>query len=92
MAISLRLTDDMKERIEKLVVSRNTSAHAFMLEAIREKVDDEEAQAAFRAEAERRLARMKKSGKGIPAGEAFKYLRARVSGQSAKRPRARGVR
>ena len=89
MAISLRLPADMKQRIENLVVRRNTNAHAFMLEAIREKVDAEEAQAAFHAEAQQRLARMKKSNKGIPAEEVFEYLRARVRGESTKRPRAR---
>ena len=89
MAVSLRVPADMKQRIAKLVVARDTSAHAFMLEAIREKLDAEEAQAGFHAEAQRRLARMKKTGKGIPAEEVFEYLRARVRGEPVKRPKAR---
>lgn len=89
MPVSLRLPDEMAERIAKLVESSDTSAHAFMLQAIKEELDAEEAQAAFRAEAERRLAGMKKTGKALSADEVFAYLRARVRGEKTKRPRAR---
>jgi predicted transcriptional regulator len=89
MPVSLRVPPEMAQRIAKLVVSKDTNAHAFMLEAIREKLDAEEARAAFHAEAERRLAEMKKTGKGIPADEVFDYLRARARGKAAKRPKAR---
>jgi hypothetical protein len=60
-----------------------------MLEAIRDKVEAEEARTAFHAEARRRLARMKKSGKGIPAAEVFAYLAARGRGKRPARPKAR---
>ena len=89
MAVSLRVPPDVTQRIAKLVVAKDTNAHAFMLEAIREKLDAEEARAALFAEATRRLASMKKTGKGIPADEVFDYLRARARGEKAKRPKAR---
>ena len=76
MPVSLRVPEEMVRRVAKLADAQDTSAHAFMLEAIREKLDAEEAQAAFVAEAERRLARTKKTGKGIPAGEVFAFLSA----------------
>lgn len=79
----------MAKRIARLIVARGTTAHAFMIKAIEEKLDTEETQAAFLAEAQRRLAGMKKSGKGIPADEAFDYLRAQVRSGKAKRPKAR---
>ena len=41
MAISLRIPDDVKKRIARLAARRDTTAHAFMLDAIREKVEDE---------------------------------------------------
>ncbi len=91
MTVSLRVPPAMAERIARLVVAKDTSAHAFMLEAIREKLDAEEAQAAFYAQARRRLAGMKKSGKGIPAAAVFEYLRARVRGEKARRPKAQTV-
>lgn len=82
----------MAKRIAKLAAARDTNAHAFMLEAIEEKLEAEEAEAAFRAEAERRLAAMKASGKGIPADEVFAYLEARAAGRKAKRPVSRRLR
>ncbi|HEY2388317.1 MAG TPA: CopG family transcriptional regulator [Candidatus Binatia bacterium] len=82
----------MKKRAARLADARHTTAHAFMLEAIREKVESEEMRAAFHAEARRRLARMKSSGLGVPAGDVFRYLEKRAVGKSARRPRARAVR
>ena len=67
MAVSLRVPEDVKKRVDRLAEARDTTAHAFMLEAIRDKVEAEEARAAFHKEAQARLVRMKKSGKGIPA-------------------------
>jgi predicted transcriptional regulator len=89
MPVSLRVPVEMARRIAKMADAMETSAHAFMLEAIKEKLDAEEVQVAFRAEAERRLASMKKTGQGIPADEVFDYLRARIRGEKVKRPKAR---
>ena len=91
MAVSLRVPDDVKKRVDRLAGAQDTTAHAFMLEAIRDKVDAEEARAAFLTEAQRRLARMKKSGKGVPATEVFAYLDARGKGRKPARPKARGT-
>lgn len=92
MPVSLRVPPDVSKRIARLVASRKTSPHAFMLDAIQEKLEAEEQEAAFLAEAERRLARMKQSGKGIPADEVFTFLEARVRGRKVKRPVARTTR
>ncbi len=89
MPVSLRLPPELAERIAKLVDETDTNAHAFMVAAIKEKLEAEELQLEFRAEAERRLEGMKKSGKAIPADEVFDYLRARVRGEKTKRPKAR---
>ncbi len=89
MAVSLRISEDIKRRVERQAAAQNTSAHAFMLEAVHEKLQAEEAKASFQAEAERRLAQMKKSGKAIPEGEVFDYLRGRAHGKAVVRPKAR---
>ncbi len=86
MAVSLRLPDDVRKRVARLADAQDTTAHAFMLAAICDKVQAEEARAAFYAEAQRRLARMKKSGKGIPAADVFAYLDARGKGKRPARP------
>ncbi|HSD54108.1 MAG TPA: hypothetical protein VLC47_08070 [Burkholderiales bacterium] len=91
MAVSLRLPEDVKRRIAKLAKAQEVTPHGFMLGAIREKLEAEEARAAFHAEARRRLARMKKTGMGIPAEEVFDYLRQRAEGKAVARPKARKV-
>lgn len=89
MPISLRVPADVVERIARLAQERETSPHAFMLAAIREKVEAEEARASFVAEAERRAKRLARTGKAIPADEVFGYVEARIRGAKARRPRAR---
>lgn len=89
MTVSLRVPEDVKKRVAKLARAQAKTAHAFMLEAIREKLQAEEARAAFYAEAERRLARMRRTGAGIPADEVFDYLQRRAEGRPAVRPRPR---
>jgi predicted transcriptional regulator len=89
MAVSLRISERVRKRLARLAARRKTTPHALMLEAIEEKVDAEEARAAFHAEARRRLARMKQRGVGIPAGEVFDYLTRRAQGAAATRPKAR---
>ena len=91
MAVSLRIPEAIKRRVEKLARARDTTAHAFMVGAIEERLLAEETRAEYHAEATARLARMKKTGKGIPAAEVFDYLRQRVQGKAAARPKARKI-
>lgn len=91
MAVSLRVPPEVKKKVARLAEVQDTTSHAFMLEAIREKVEADEARAAFHAEGRRRLARMKKSGLGIPAGEVFEYLAQRALGKPASRPKPRRI-
>jgi predicted transcriptional regulator len=89
MAVSIRVTEEMRARIARIAEQRELTSHGFMLEAIREKVEAEEARLAFIAQATRRLARMKKSGIGIPAKDVFEYLQQRAAGRKASRPKPR---
>lgn len=91
MAVSLRVPENVKKRIEQLAGQQDTTAHAFMVEAIREKLEAEEARAAFLAEAKRRLARMKRTGLGISAAEVFGYLEKRARGGKPARPKPRRI-
>jgi len=91
MPVSLRVPEAVKRRVARRAQAQQTTAHAFMLDAIREKLEAEEARAAFHAEAKRRLARMKRSGAGIPASQVFDYLLARAQGRKPARPRTRKI-
>ena len=89
MAVSLRIPEKIKQRVARLARARDITAHAFMVSAIEERVFAEETRAAYHAEAEGRLAQMKKTGAGIPADEVFDYLRNRIQGKAVARPKAR---
>ncbi len=89
MAVSLRIPEKTKRRVEKLAHVHDTTAHAFMITAIEDRLAAEETRAAFLAQAEERAAEFRKSGKAIPADEVFDYLRKRVQGKPAARPKAR---
>ncbi len=89
MAVSLRIPEKTKQRVERLARARDTTAHAFMVTAIEERLVAEEERATFLAEAEKRAAEFRKTGKGIPVEEVFDYLRKRVQGKPAARPKAR---
>jgi predicted transcriptional regulator len=91
MAVSLRIPEEIKRRVEKLAEARDTTAHAFMVGAIEERLLAEETRAEYHAEATARLSHMKKTAKGIPAAEVFDYLRERVQGKPAAGPRARKI-
>ena len=86
MPVSLRVPPEVSKRIARLSAARDVSPHAFMLEAIREKLENEEARTAFLTEGMRRLDLMKKSGKGIPADEVFEYFEALARKSKPKRP------
>lgn len=89
MAVSLRVPENVKRRIARLAEEQDTTPHAFMLEAIRDRLDAEEARAAFHAQAKRRLARMRKSGLGVPAEKVFDYLLSRAGRKNPPRPKPR---
>ncbi len=89
MPVSLRIPDDVKRRVERLAADLDSTAHAFMLEAIRGRVEAEEARAEFRAQAEQRLVEMKRAKVGVPAGEVFTWLDAHAAGKKTKTPRPR---
>ena len=89
MSVSLRVPDRIKKRISRLAQAQATTPHAFMLEAIEQRLDADEANAAFVAEGAARLAKMKKTGKAVPSDEVFDYFARRAAGKPAKRPVAR---
>lgn len=91
MAVSLRVPPEVKRKAERLAQAQDTTAHAFMVAAIREKVEAEEAKAEFHAEARRRLARMKRTGMGIPADEVRAYFHELAAGGNPQPPKPRKI-
>ncbi|GAB5427971.1 MAG: CopG family ribbon-helix-helix protein [Devosia indica] len=62
MAVSVKLDDEMRERVQALAESKQRSAHWIMREAIRGYVEREESRARFIADAEESYRHYKETG------------------------------
>jgi len=86
---TVRLPEELKDRIARAAERTGTTSHAFILEAIAERVDEEERRNAFHEVAEDRYAEIVASGKTIPWSEMRTYLQDRMAGKAPTRPPAR---
>ena len=84
---TIRLPQDLKERIARAAERAGTTAHSFMLEAIAEKAEQEERRGEFQDAAERRYAEIVASGKTVPWNEMRRYLERRLAGSRTSRPK-----
>jgi predicted transcriptional regulator len=88
---TIRLPQDLKERIARAAERSGTTAHSFILEAIAEKAEQEERRAEFEDTAERRYAEIVASGKTVPWNEMRRYLERRLTGKKSARPKQRSL-
>jgi predicted transcriptional regulator len=91
-ATSLKLPDALKRRIERLAENAQKSTHAFMIEALTREAERSELRERFAADAAASEKEAMTTGKAFGLTATFDYLRARVSGRKARRPRARAWR
>jgi predicted transcriptional regulator len=86
---TIRIPDDLKERVARAAESAGTTAHAFIVEAVAEKVEEAEQRNALRDVAEQRYAQIIASGQTIPWSEMRRYLTERAAGKDVPRPKPR---
>lgn len=78
---SLKLPDELKERIVKLAEARGESPHAFMVEAIVEQTKRIEEDQAFLARAEASLKHYQETGISYAAEDVHAYIYAKLRGK-----------
>jgi predicted transcriptional regulator len=83
---TIRLPDDLKEKVAVAAERAGQTSHGFILDAIAEKVEEEQRRADFDELAERRFAAIVASGKTIAWDDMRDYLTSRLAGQPARRP------
>jgi predicted transcriptional regulator len=88
---TIRLPQDLKERIARAAERAGTTTHNFILEAIAEKAEQEERQGEFQDTAEQRYAGIVASGKTVPWNEMRRYLEQRLSSAKSMRPKPRAL-
>lgn len=86
---TIRLEEQLKARLALAADRAGTTAHAFILGAIEQVVEQSELEAEFHAVADERWANLLKTGKSIPWEDASAYLAARARGERPRKPAAR---
>lgn len=86
---TIRIDNDLKTRVAAAAQRAGKTAHAFILEAISQTVEQVELDNAFNATADRRWTNIQASGKTVPWDDAKTYLAERARGEPARKPAAR---
>ncbi|MBM3343557.1 MAG: CopG family transcriptional regulator [Betaproteobacteria bacterium] len=86
---TIRLPQELKNRVARAAERVGTTPHGFILEAIAEKTTDAETREAFLDQAEARYAQIVATGKTIPWPEMRRYLERKSQGRKAVRPKPR---
>ena len=86
---TIRIQDDLKARVAAAAAHSGTTAHAFMLDAIAQTVDQVEQDEAFHRLADERWADMLATGKTVGWDDAKAWLEARSRGEQRDRPESR---
>ena len=90
MAVTtIKLPDELKERIADVVRDTGKSVHAFMLDAIDQQTRLAALRRQFFADALAAEADALKSGLGFSAADVHAYIEALAQGRKARRPRAK---
>jgi len=92
LTTTIRLDHQLKDRIAAVAAQSGKSAHAFMLDAIAQTVEQCEVDLEFSANADQRWTKVLQNGKTVPWENAKAYLTARTSGENPRRPAARSPR
>ena len=88
---TIRLDDTLKERIAAAANHAGKSAHAFILDAISQTVEQVELDSEFNEIADERWKGILASGKTVSWEDAKTYLAAKLRGESPSRPVARSA-
>ena len=88
---TIRLPDELKDRIARLAERTGITSHALMLGAIAEHVEAEERRNAFHDTAEQRFAKIIESGETIPWSQMRTYLEQRLTDKPPAKPVPRKI-
>lgn len=88
-AVTLKLPEELKQRINDLAAASGKSPHAFMIDALSAQASREEARGAFVASALEARQQVARYGQVMEAADVHKWLLARAAGGKVARPRAR---
>jgi len=86
---TIRLEEDLKARVAAAAERAGKTAHAFILDAIAQTVEQTELDEAFHQIADKRWSKLLTTGKTVAWDDAKSYLEARALGKRPRKPAAR---
>ena len=89
MATSIKLPEDLKRRVARVVKDTEQSAHAFMVAAIRQQTERAAKRRAFLAEAHSARTEFQRSRAGYALAEIKAHYRAKLQGRRSRKPKLR---
>ena len=84
---SLKLPEDLKRKVTDVAQGVAQSPHAYMVEAITEKVARDEKQREFVAAAERSRAKFKRTGVVYAHGDVLRWCTDQVAAKEGRKPK-----
>lgn len=87
MATSIKLPDELKERVARVVKGTEQSVHAFMVAAIRAETERAETRRRFHADALAARAAFRDTGLGYALSDIGAHYRARLQGRKTRKPK-----
>jgi len=87
MATSVKLDDDLKDRVQNLADARSRTAHWIMRKAIRDYVEREEKREAFKQDALRAWEAYQENGLHLTLEDADAWLAKLEAGEDAELPK-----
>ncbi|MDR5762920.1 ribbon-helix-helix protein, CopG family [Caballeronia sp. LZ035] len=87
MATTVKLDDELKDRVQRLAGLRDRSAHWIMREAIKQYVEREEQREAFKQDAKRAWDEYQADGLHVTAAEADAWLSQLEAGEDVEPPK-----
>jgi predicted transcriptional regulator len=92
MTATIQIEDELKARVEAAAAEAGKTADAFVLDAITERVEEAEENAAFHRLADERWAEVQATGLTVSWDEMNEWLEARLRGETPPRPVGRPLR
>lgn len=78
--------EELMARVANAAKRTGKTTQCFILEAIEEKIEQEELRKSFEAEGDARFAEFLETGESIPWSDVRKYLKERAAGKQPPRP------
>ena len=86
---TIRIDPSLKERVAAAAQRTGKTAHAFIIDAVAQTVEQIEAEDELHRLVDQRWAKLLESGNSVPWNEAREYLIARTRGEAPAKPAAR---